>query len=134
MTDIMKKMDDVLASFIGLDRMWDNLGFQCSYPPYDVIKKDQNTYELHMALAGFKREDLDITLSDNVLSIKGSKKKDVDKLEYIHKGIAQRAFEFRIGVSEWAEVQKASMKDGLLIIELKIEQKQDSIRKIDIVD
>lgn len=141
MTDLIKKMDNnFLASFVGLDRMFESLGIQSSYLPYDLVKLNDNKYILTLALAGFDKEDIDIYLHDDTLEIRGKKnennKNEDEKngIEYIHKGIGKRSFTFRIGLTPWCEIEDAKMHNGLLSVAIVVEQKNDSQRKIEITD
>ena len=81
--------------FIGFDRMVERLKEQTpgqsNYPPYNIVKTEDNHYELQLAIAGFSQDDLDIELKDGVLVVDG-KKTDEDEKNYLHKGISARAF------------------------------------------
>ena len=86
-----------------------------SYPPYDLIKLDEDTYRLSIAIAGFSREDIDITVDNGTLIIKGEIV-EVTDAEVIHKGIAGRKFTRSFALGEYMEVTGADMKDGMLHI------------------
>ena len=110
-------------STIGFDRFFDLLenngigqGSE-SYPPFDLIQVDNNQYRINLAIAGFAREEIDITAQQNQLIVTG-KKSDNDKVDYIHRGIANRQFERRFGLADFIKVTEADLKDGLLSIDL----------------
>jgi molecular chaperone IbpA len=112
--------------FIGVDRELNRLmhihgaATKQSYPPYDIIQLDDDSYVLKLAAAGFSRKDLDITVKDGTLVIAGNKSaEDADK--YLHKGIAMRNFTRTFALGEYMEVVSASMEDGILIINVKRE-------------
>lgn len=112
--------------FIGVDRELNRLvhihgaATKQSYPPYDIVQLDDDSYVLKLAAAGFSRKDLDITVKDGTLVIAGNKSEaDADK--YLHKGIAMRNFTRTFALGEYMEVVSASMEDGILIINVKRE-------------
>jgi Molecular chaperone (small heat shock protein) len=86
------------------------------YPFYDIKKVDDENYSLEMALAGWKKSDIKVTVEDGVLTVNGSVEKNTDK--YIHKGVAQRAFKKRLQLSEYVECKGARLEDGMLKVEL----------------
>jgi molecular chaperone IbpA len=86
-----------------------------------------------MAVAGFAEKDLDITVHDNVLSVKGQLKENGKQVEYLHRGIAQRAFEHKFQLADYVRVVGASLSNGLLDIELeRVVPEEMKPRKIDI--
>lgn len=87
-----------------------------SYPPYNVIKFDEDTYSLHLAVAGFDKEDLDISVKDNNLIIKGEKKPVEEEGEYVYRGIATRKFTRSFALGEYMEVAEANVKNGILSV------------------
>ena len=110
-------------STIGFDRFFDlleNSGLgqgSESYPPFDLIQVDNNHYRINLAVAGFTRDEIDITAQQNQLIVTG-KKADDDKIDYIHRGIANRQFERRFGLADFIRVTDAAFNDGLLSIDL----------------
>lgn len=119
-------------STIGFDRLFDLLENSAlgqaseSYPPFDLIKLDENHYRINLAVAGFGRDEIDITAQQNQLIVSG-KKKDDEKVEFIHRGIANRQFERRFGLADFIKVSDADMQDGLLSIDL-IREIPDAMR------
>ena len=86
-----------------------------SYPPYDLIKLDEDTYRLSIAVAGFTKEDIDVSVDNGTLIIKGEIV-EVTDAEVVHKGIASRKFTRSFVLGEYMEVTGADMKDGMLHI------------------
>jgi molecular chaperone IbpA len=86
-----------------------------SYPPYDLLKLDEDTYRLSLAIAGFTKDDLKISIDNGTLVIKGEIVEVIDA-EVVHKGIAGRKFVRSFALGEYMEVTGAEMKDGMLHI------------------
>jgi molecular chaperone IbpA len=86
-----------------------------SYPPYDLIKLDEDTYRISLAIAGFSKEDIDVSVDNGTLIIKGEIV-EVTDAEVVHKGIAGRKFTRSFALGEYMEVTGAEMKDGMLHI------------------
>lgn len=113
-------------STVGFDRLFnmlDGLGQPeqaQAYPPYNIERTGENNYRITMAVAGFDQEELSIESRSNVLIVK-AEKSDSEKeaeTEYLHRGIAKRAFERRFQLADHVEVQNATLKNGLLHIDL----------------
>ncbi|MCI5048941.1 MAG: Hsp20 family protein [Rickettsiales bacterium] len=87
-----------------------------AYPPYNIEKHNDNDYTITMAVAGFSDKDLNITLEKEELKISGriEAREEEDKVEYLHRGIATRAFERTFRLADYMRVQSAEHKDGLL--------------------
>ena len=88
-----------------------------SYPPYDLLKLDEDTYRLSLAIAGFTKDDLKISVDNGTLIIKGEIV-EVTDAEVVHKGIAGRKFVRSFALGEYMEVTGAEMKDGMLHINI----------------
>jgi molecular chaperone IbpA len=88
-----------------------------SYPPYDLIKLDEDTYRLSVAIAGFTKTDIDISVDNGTLIIKGEIA-EVTDAEIVHKGIAGRKFVRSFALGEYMEVTGAELKDGMLNINI----------------
>ena len=91
-----------------------------TFPPYNIEKAGEDAYRIQLAVAGFSRDELDITAQDNNLIVTGRavEADEGDKREYLHKGIAKRAFERRFQLADTIRVTGASFENGLLNIEL----------------
>jgi len=86
-----------------------------SYPPYDLLKLDEDTYRISIAVAGFSKDDIDVSVDNGTLVIKGEII-EVTDAEVVHKGIAGRKFTRSFALGEYMEVTGADMKDGMLHI------------------
>jgi molecular chaperone IbpA len=108
---------------IGFDRMFnvfENMVTEKStYPHHNIIKTGQETYLVELAVAGFTEEDINIELEKGILNIKGSKEEENDPdFEYLHRGIATRAFHKTIRLADTIEVESAFLENGILRIVL----------------
>jgi molecular chaperone IbpA len=88
-----------------------------SYPPYDLLKLDEDTYRLSLAIAGFTKDDINVSVDNGTLIIKGEIV-EVTDAEVVHKGIAGRKFTRTFALGEYMEVTGAEMKDGMLHISI----------------
>lgn len=110
-------------STVGFDRLFDLLESGTSlpqadnYPPFDLVRRSDDEYRITLAVAGFAADEIDITAQQNLLIVTG-RKRDEDDRDYIHRGIANRAFERRFGLADYVQVKNADLKDGLLAIDL----------------
>ena len=113
-------------SSIGFDRVFDLLENATrlqaidNFPPYDIAKTGDDTYRISMAVAGFAQEELDISAQPNLLIITGEKSTEASG-EFLHRGIANRAFTRRFELADHVKVKGASLVNGLLHIELERE-------------
>ena len=126
-------------STVGFDRLFDYLenprsGEADNYPPYDIEKLSDDRYRITLAVAGFAQSDIDITARQNMLVITGRKSDSrAQNGNFLHVGIATRAFERRFELADFVRPEGAEMKDGLLSIELVREIPEAmKPRKIDI--
>ena len=114
--------DNVFDHF---ERMMDDHNFnemvRYNYPPYNIVKTGDYTYNIELALAGFNKKDIDITMEDGMLNIKSvvEATKDKDEDGVIHKGIAKRYFSKSFTIADDVEVKGAELKDGLLKVSLE---------------
>jgi len=114
-------------TFLGFDNIFDQLDGLTAikqsdqgYPPYNVVKKGDNTFLIEIAVAGFKRDDISLTMEKGTLTITG-KKQSEDRSEYIHRGISARRFERKFTIAETCQVVGADIVDGLLLVGLEIQ-------------
>lgn len=110
--------------FIGFNREMERLSNvqlasrQTNYPPYDLVKVDDDTYKLSLAVAGFAKDDISVSVDNGTLVVKG----EIDEVEdekVVHKGIASRKFTRTFALGEYMEVTGAEMKDGMLNISVE---------------
>jgi molecular chaperone IbpA len=112
-------------STVGFDRLFDFLENAArsdqgdNYPPFDIEKLGDDSYRITLAVAGFRAGEIDITARQNLLTITG-RKADTRSRDgnYLHMGIATRAFERRFELADFVKVAKADLRDGLLTIDL----------------
>ena len=126
-------------STVGFDRLFDFLesasrAEQDNYPPFDIEKLGDDSYRITLAVAGFKREDIEIVAHQNVLTITGKRSEERNRDgNYLHMGIANRAFERRFELADFVQVTGAELSDGLLRIALQREVPEAmKPRKVDI--
>ena len=109
-----------------------------NYPPYNIRKTGENTYRIELAVAGFSKSDIDITMEDDKLIVKGLIRDDYDNQapeDYVFKGIANRAFTRMFALSDQVEVHNAELVNGMLRIFLeRIIPEHKKPRQIDITD
>jgi molecular chaperone IbpA len=102
------------------------------YPPYNIKQVKDNKYVIEMAVAGFAKTDIEMTLDGNKLVIKGASKDDPET-EYVYKGIANRNFERSFTLADKVEIKDAELVNGMLKVWLEsIVKTQDAIKKIQI--
>ena len=125
--------------FVGFDSTYDRIcktheelaKIATSYPPYNIKKIDENKYIVELAVAGFTKQDIEITLEDSKMVIKGNCKDDTEN--YLFKGIAARAFTRTFALTDTIEVKNADMVNGMLKIFLEnIIPEHKKPKKIDI--
>jgi len=110
-------------SAVGFDRLFDMLetsaatGNAENYPPFDLIKVDDNRFRIEIAVAGFRSGEIEITAHQNSLVVRGQKAEE-NGADYIHRGIATRSFERRFALADHIQVTGADLHDGMLSLEL----------------
>ncbi|MGB0629234.1 MAG: Hsp20 family protein [Alphaproteobacteria bacterium] len=126
-------------SAVGFDRLMNVLdaaqksGAADSYPPYNIEKTGVNSYQITVAVAGFGPSDLDVEVRDGQLVIIGKGGAEEQDNQFLHRGIARRAFERRFQLADHVEVKAADLVDGLLKVDLVREIPEAmKPRKIDI--
>ena len=109
---------------VGFDEIFNTLQRasipQSNYPPYDILKEDDK-YIIRIAIAGFKKSEVDIELDDNTLTVSVCRddKTGMQRAEFLHKGISTKEFYKSFALAEHVEVKKATMSDGILRIMLE---------------
>ena len=110
---------------IGFDNMFDELMRMNSqqtlnYPPYNIVKQTEDTFYIEVATAGFSEGEIEINLTNRLLTIKGQSSNNEDiGYEYLHRGISSRDFVREFTLAEHVEVKSASVKNGILKISLE---------------
>lgn len=110
-----------LLGFEQLDRMVERTvkSGNEGYPPYNIEQRSESTYRITLAVAGFREEDLSITLEDSQLVIRGRQDDDSEDRMFLHRGIAARQFQRSYVLADGVEVGDASMENGLLHVDLQ---------------
>lgn len=108
---------------IGFDGFWDNfdnmLNKDSSYPPYNILKLSETSFRISLAVAGFEKTEIQITSQNGELLVIGRKTTESEDVQsYIFKGIATRNFQRNWKLADHVEVEKATMENGLLHIDL----------------
>lgn len=90
-----------------------------SFPPHNIIKLDDTHYVVELAVAGFSKDEIEITTQDGTLTIKGDKKEGQTDVQYLHRGIGTRSFTKQLTIADTVEVKGAEFKDGILRVGLE---------------
>jgi molecular chaperone IbpA len=137
MKDILGK--DIFSQFIGFEdtintlrKATETASKAMGYPPYNIKQVKDNKYVIEMAVAGFAKSDIELTMEGNKLTIKGATK-DSEEETFLFQGIANRAFERTFTLNDKVEIKDAEMVNGMLKVWLEsIVKTQDAIKKIGI--
>ncbi|HEX8445440.1 MAG TPA: Hsp20 family protein [Sphingomonas sp.] len=114
-------------STVGFDRFFELLENSAraetadGYPPFDIERESEDSYQITLAVAGFRPDEIEVVAQNNQLTITGRKADEKDSGRYLHRGIATRAFERRFQLADFVQVQTANFENGLLRIALKRE-------------
>ena len=114
---------------VGLDSLFDRITRNIdtaanagNYPPYDIVKTGEETYEIRVAAAGFRQSEIDVEVKDGQLIITGSHRDEIrQEVEYLHHGISNRTFLRNFILQDYVKVKEAVMKDGILTVRLERE-------------
>ena len=112
---------------VGFDDMFDHFDSMVSmapsnYPPYNIVKTDNNNYNVEIALAGFSKKDITVEVENGILtieSVKDKSDKEEDTLGVLHKGISKRYFKKQFTIAKDVKVNGAELKDGLLKVSME---------------
>ena len=130
MTDLIN-LNNFLNNAIGFEsffeRFRDLRSVNAGFPHYNIKKAGEDKYILEMALAGYKKGDIDVTVDDGVLTVKG--KSSEEKETFVHRGIARRAFMKQLQLSEYVECKGAKLEDGMLKVDLNYDPPEDKKAK-----
>jgi molecular chaperone IbpA len=111
------------SSFVGFDHLFKELEYTTKhsndhYPPHNIVKVDEETFLIELAVAGFSEDELEVDVKERTLTVKGD---HITKgREFIHRGISTKKFRRTFRLSEYVEVHGANLVDGVLAIDLKI--------------
>ncbi len=118
-------LSPLFRSTVGFDRMMRLLDAASrvdesapSYPPYNIEKTAENAYRITMAVAGFSADELNISVQEGVLTVTGKAAKEEEPKQFLHRGIARRAFDRRFELADHIQISGANLANGLLHIDL----------------
>lgn len=117
-------LDPFWRTSIGFDHLFDlvdqslRLEPEDNYPPCNIVRTAENAYRISLAVAGFRPEQVNVTVNQSTLIVTGRADQTQDNGDYLYRGIAGRSFERRFNLADYVEVKGASLNDGLLQIEL----------------
>lgn len=113
-------------ALLGFDEIFNNFEqrfanqINNSYPPYNIVKKDENNYEIEVAVTGFLPEEITVEIDQNQLVVKGERKREEPaEVQYLHRGLATRDFNRSWTLAEHMEVGEGTIKNGVLRIGLQ---------------
>ena len=110
---------------VGIDRLFDSMLSRIdststgNYPPYNIIKKDEDNYIIEVATAGFAEGEIDVQVNDGQLIITGEKPESDVEVNYLHQGIGTRKFVRSFQLAEYVEVKSATVENGILVVTLE---------------
>ena len=120
--DLPALMDRITKNSIGMDEYFDRLfnlhETTSNYPPYNLVTISEVESRLELALAGFKKKEVNVYTQDGKLFIEGQKEDKETETNYVHKGLAQRSFTRAWTLADDTEVRSVDFEDGLLVIHL----------------
>lgn len=142
MNNQLARIDALNRALIGFDQLFDNLERRYAntatnnYPPYNVARLQENLYEIEMAVTGFEKDEIKVTVEQNELTIVGQRNKDDDvTVEFLHRGLALRDFERKFTLAEHMKIVSAQIKNGVLQIRIeRIIPEELKARVIDVVE
>ena len=114
---------------VGFDSVFDHFesmfnespSLHTNYPPYDIVKTDEHSYVIELAVAGFSKKDIKVTVENGVLTVESDRDGNAESSgqEIIHRGISKRYFKKSFSISDDVEIRGAELKDGLLRISME---------------
>jgi molecular chaperone IbpA len=115
-SDVFPRLDRLSIGWSPLlDQLKEITNNKPSYPPYDIVQLDEDTNLLNVAVAGFTKKEVTVTVKDSVISIEG-KQKEKQRGEVVYQGIATRDFKLSLAIAEYWEVTDATMENGMLTV------------------
>jgi molecular chaperone IbpA len=124
----LARLDAFNRALIGFDTMFDQMerrhagSVSNNYPPHNIIRTGENLYEIQVAVTGFEKDEIAVTVESNVLTVKGegveSVRHEQPEIVYLHRGLATRDFVREFPLAEHIEVVGAEIRNGMLIVKL----------------
>jgi len=141
----LQRIEAINRALIGFDTMFDQMERRYSnsinnnYPPHNIIKTGENQYEIQIAVTGFEKSEISVSVESNVLTVKGEGQESIrhenPEIVYLHRGLATRDFAREFPLAEHIEVSGAEIKNGMLIVKLiRNVPESEKPRVIDIVE
>ena len=141
----LQRIDAINRALIGFDTMFDQMerrygnSVNNNYPPHNILKTGENQYEIQIAVTGFEKSEISVTVESNVLTVKGEGAESIrhenPEIVYLHRGLATRDFSREFPLAEHIEVNGAEIKNGMLIVKLiRNVPESEKPRVIDIVE
>ena len=126
MTDLIN-LNNFLNNANGFESFFERFNrlptINAGFPHYNIKKAGEDKYILEMAVAGYKKSDINVNVTDGVLSIEGNSSDQEE--DFVHKGIAKRAFQRQLQLSEYVECTGAKLEDGMLKVDLNYNPPED---------
>lgn len=125
------QFNDLGRFMIGFDHLFDTLNTmdqwvnadssaRKGYPPYNIIKRDEDHYAIELAVAGFGEQDLEVTVNNGALIISGGIKQEQEEtVNYLYRGLSRRKFQREFRLVEYVDVTGVSVQNGIMTIELE---------------
>jgi molecular chaperone IbpA len=141
----LQRIEAINRALIGFDTMFDQMERRYSnsinnnYPPHNILKTGENQYEIQIAVTGFEKSEISVSVESNVLTVKGEGAESIrhenPEIVYLHRGLATRDFSREFPLAEHIEVNGAEIKNGMLIVKLiRNVPESEKPRVIDIVE
>ena len=141
----LQRIEAINRALIGFDTMFDQMERRYSnivnnnYPPHNILRTGENQYEIQIAVTGFEKSEISVTVESNVLTVRGegaeSIRHEQPEIVYLHRGLASRDFSREFPLAEHIEITGAEIKNGMLIVKLVRNIPESAKPKvIDIVD
>ena len=145
MNNQLSRIDALNRALIGFDTMFDQMerryanSVPNNYPPHNILKTGENQYEIQIAVTGFEKSEISVSVESNVLTVKGEGQESIrhenPEIVYLHRGLATRDFAREFPLAEHIEVSGAEIKNGMLIVKLiRNVPESEKPRVIDIVE
>jgi molecular chaperone IbpA len=107
---------------VGFDKILDHMMSRVdssNYPPYNIIRVSDDSYKIELALAGFRENEINVTVRDSVLTVTAEKSSSEESVDYLYKGIGYRSFSRPFNLTDYVEVVEAKFSNGILTIVLE---------------
>ena len=128
-TSTLSLLNKLRPVSVGFDSVFDHFeslfnespSLHTNYPPYDILKTDEHSYVIELAVAGFSKKDIAVTVENGVLTVESDRESNAESSgqEIIHRGISKRYFKKSFSIADDVEIRGAELKDGLLRISME---------------